>query len=447
MGTTPQSSHPAPTLEGPGRRIVLATFGSFGDLHPSIALALGLRDRGHEPILATHENYRAKVEGLGLGFRPVRPNIAPGEADAELLRKVMDLRNGPRFVIRLFMDALRDSYEDTLAAAEGADLLVAHPLTFTVRLIAETRGIRWASTMLAPFGFLSAYDPPVIPAAPSFLKPLRRFGPMVYRPIFRLARRVSRGWVAPYHRLRGELGFPPGADPLFEGQNSPDLVLALFSRHFARPQPDWPPQTVVAGFPFYDQDGAAGLSPELARFLDDGPPPIVFTLGTSAVLDAGRFYEESVEAARRLGRRAVLLVGRETNNRPATLPEGVVASDYAPYSEILPRAAAVVHQGGMGTTAQALRSGRPMLVVPFAHDQPDNADRAARLGVARVVPRARYSAARASRELGRLLGEPSYQARASDVAERILAEDGVGIACDALETLMDVSDPIRPAPP
>ena len=447
MGTTPQSSHPAPTLDRPARRIVLATFGSFGDLHPYIALALGLKDRGHEPILATHESYRAKVEGLGLGFRPVRPNIAPGEADAGLIRKVMDLRKGPEFVIRMFMDTLRDSYEDTLAAAEEADLLVAHPLTFTVRLIAEMKSVRWASTMLAPFGFLSVYDPPVIPVAPSFLKPLRRFGPMFYRPIFRLARRVSRGWVAAYHRLRSELGLPAGPDPLFEGQHAPDLVLAMFSRHFARPQPDWPPQTVVAGFPFYDRDGEAGFPPGLARFLDDGAPPIVFTLGTSAVLDAGRFYEESAEAARRLGRRAVLLVGRETNNRPARLPEGVAAFDYAPYSELLPRAAAVVHQGGIGTTAQALRSGRPMLVVPFAHDQPDNADRAARLGVARVVPRARYDASRASRELGRLLGEPSYQVRASDVAERILAEDGVATACDALETMMDIPNPIRPASP
>lgn len=447
MGTIPQSPHIAPTLDRPARRIVLATFGSFGDLHPYIALALGLKGRGHEPVLATHESYRAKVEGLGIGFRPVRPNIESGAADAELVRKVMDLRKGPEFVIRLFMDALRDSYDDTLAAAEGADLLVGHPLTFSVGLVAEMTGIRWASTMLAPLGFLSAHDPPVIPVAPAFLKPLRRFGPTVYRPVFRLARRVSRGWGAGYHRLRSDLRLPEGPDPLFEGQHAPDLVLALFSPHFAGPQPDWPPQAVVTGFPFFDRDGEAGLSPDLARFLDDGPPPIVFTLGTSAVLDPGRFYEESAEAARRLGHRAVLLVGREPNNRRASLPEGIAAFDYAPYSELMPRAAAVVHQGGIGTTAQALRSGRPMLVVPFAHDQPDNADRAARLGVARVVPRARYDAARASKALGRLLREPSYRARASEVAEWIHAEDGVGTACDALETLMDVTHRIRPAPP
>jgi UDP:flavonoid glycosyltransferase YjiC (YdhE family) len=433
MGPTSQSSQSGPTS---GRRIVLATFGSFGDLHPYIALALGLRARGHDPILATHEIYRGKIEGLGLGFRAVRPNIDPG-ADAELIRKVMDLRKGPKVVIGLFMDALRDSYEDTLAAVEGADLLVAHPLTFTARLVAETSGVRWASTILAPMGFLSVYDPPVIPTA-LFLTRFRPLGPLIYRPVFHMARRVARDWGRPWPQFRAELGLPPADDPLFEGQHSPDLVLALFSRHFATPQPDWPPQTVVTGFPFYDRDGEAGLSPELARFLDAGPPPIVFTLGTSAVLTAGRFYEESAEAARRLGRRAVLLVGKGTDNRPAGLSGEIAAFDYAPYSELLPRAAAIVHQGGVGTTAQALRSGRPMLVVPFAHDQPDNADRAARLGVARVIPSARYTAGRAARELSRILDDPSVEAKAAEVGTKVQAEDGVGTACDALESLMGV---------
>ena len=440
MGPTPHSSHPAPILDRPGRRIVLATFGSFGDLHPYIALALGLKDRGHEPILATHEGYRAKVEGLGLGFRPVRPNIDPGTPDVELIRKVMDLRNGPKVVIRLFMDALRDSYDDTLAVAEGADLLVAHPLTFSVGLVAETQGLRWASTMLAPFGFLSAHDPPVIPAAPSFLKPLRRFGPMVYGPIFRLARLVSRDWVAAYHRLRSELGLPAGPDPLFEGQYAPDLVLAMFSRHFARPQPDWPPQVVVTGFPFYDRDGEVGLSPELACFLDDGGPcrRSSSRSRTSAVLDAGRFYEGSRrgrEATRPARPSCSSATARRTTAQRGCR-EGVAAFDYAPYSELLPRAAAVVHQGGSGRRLQVLPFGpADAFVVPFAHDNPDNAGSCGAAGrrpgssPGPAIPPPRP----ASRELGRLLGEPSYQVRASDVAERIHAEDGVATACDALE--------------
>jgi UDP:flavonoid glycosyltransferase YjiC (YdhE family) len=144
--------------------------------------------------------------------------------------------------------------------------------------------------------------------------------------------------------LRAEIGLPPTPEsPLFEGQYSPALVLALFSKSLADKQRDWPLQTVITGFPFYDQDGEAGMPSELLRFLDAGPPPLVFTLGSSAVLDAGRFYHHSAIAAKLLGRRAVLLVGKETRNRPASLPEGVVAFDYAPFSELFPRAAAIVH--------------------------------------------------------------------------------------------------------
>jgi UDP:flavonoid glycosyltransferase YjiC (YdhE family) len=176
------------------------------------------------------------------------------------------------------------------------------------------------------------------------------------------------------------------------------------------------------------------LSPELSRFLDAGPPPVVFTLGSSAVMDAGRFFEESLDAARAVGRRAVLLVGRDPRNRSLTpLPDSAIAVEYAPYSAVLPRAAAVVHQGGVGTTAQALRAGRPMLVVPWSHDQPDNAERVRRLGVGLTVSRARYRAATAAAALRRLLGEPPFGERAAEIGRLVRAEDGAADACDALE--------------
>jgi UDP:flavonoid glycosyltransferase YjiC (YdhE family) len=178
------------------------------------------------------------------------------------------------------------------------------------------------------------------------------------------------------------------------------------------------------------------MPPELVRFLDAGPPPLVFTLGTSAVADAGPFYEHSVTAAKLLGLRAVLLVGKDPRNRPASLPEGIVAFDYAPYSELFPQAAAIVHQGGIGTTAQAMRSGRPMLIMPYAHDQPDNAERLRRLGIARTIARHRYSPARAAAELRHLLDNPSYSQRALEIGEQVRQEDGVQAACDALEALL-----------
>jgi UDP:flavonoid glycosyltransferase YjiC (YdhE family) len=249
-------------------------------------------------------------------------------------------------------------------------------------------------------------------------------------------------WLArPWYRLRQEIGLPPVADlnPLTEG-HSPALHLATFSKWLADKQPDWPAQTVVTGFPWYDRDGDAGLPPALARFLDSGPPPVVFTVGTAVSADAGSFFEQSVGAAKLLGRRAVLLL-KEPHNRPRSLPEGVAAFEYAPFSELFPHAAAIVHHGGIGTTGLAMRSGRPMLVMPCAWDQPDNAERAARLGIARTIPRHHYTPARAAAELHRLLDDPAYARRASEVGVQVQQEDGVRVACEALTPLLRLTGP------
>ncbi len=437
MPSTVQPTAPAARRS---KRIVFTTFGSLGDVHPYIAIALGLQARGHDTVIATSGFYRQKIESLGIGFRALRPDLPEPALAPELMRRIMNRHTGSECVIReIMMPALRDSYEDTLAAVEGADLVVSHVLTFTTRLVAEKKGIPWASTFLQPLGLFSAYDPPVMPQA-LYLSKLRFLGPVFHRLLFRCAKWSVRAWSEPWHSLRAELGLPPTSDsPLFEGQNSPYLVLAMFSKWFADKQPDWPAQSIVTGFPFHEQDGEAAIPSELVCFLDAGPPPIIFTLGSSAVSDAGPFYDHSAAAARLLGRRAVLLVGKDPRNRPASLPDGVAAFDYAPYAELFPRAVAIVHPGGVGTTAQAMRAGHPMLVMPYAHDQPDNAAHVVRLGIARTISRQRYDPARAAAELRHLLDNPDYSRRAAEIGELVRKENGVGAACDALEALLQTS--------
>jgi UDP:flavonoid glycosyltransferase YjiC (YdhE family) len=217
------------------------------------------------------------------------------------------------------------------------------------------------------------------------------------------------------------------------------MVLALFSKVLAEPQPDWPPNTHVTGFCFYDKleagDEPATLPPGLEDFLRKGKPPILFTLGSSAVWNAESFYQESVEAAVGLGERAVLLIGPE-DNRPRNLPEGCAAFEYAPYGEIMPRVKLVVHQGGVGTTAQALRAGRPALFVPFSHDQPDNAWRVMRLGIARMLTRKQYKAPRVARELKALLSDAEVARRAEDVGALVRREDGAARASELIENML-----------
>lgn len=429
-----------------GKRIVITTIGSLGDLHPYIAIALELKLRGHEIVIATDAIYSSKVEAAGIEFYSVRPDssLLSLKQRQEIVQLGMDRVRGTKYVIcDLVLPHLRDSCEDLMKAVCGADLLITHPLTLAGPIIAQKTGIRWISSVLAPISFLSAFDPPIMPTQTK--GNLRAFGPLVNGGLFWLGKLLISSWSEPVQQLRSELGLPPGKDPLFEGQHSPDLVLALFSKVFAQPQLDWPKQICVTGFPFYDYQSEAELTPELLEFFDAGSPPIVFTLGSSAVLNAGNFYTESALAAKKLGYRAVLLIGEDQRNElpQSLLSDDIAAFNYASYSKVFPRSIAVVHQGGIGTTAQVLRSGRPMLVMPYSHDQPDNAARAERLGVARIIDRASYTTEQAAIELNYLLNNPSYAKRATDIGRQIQAENGVWAACDAIEARLNVPSRTR----
>jgi UDP:flavonoid glycosyltransferase YjiC (YdhE family) len=318
--------------------------------------------------------------------------------------------------------------------------LLTHAAAFAGPIVAEKLGLPWLSVVLQPMLFFSAYDPPVIPGA-EWVRHLYSFGPTIFRALMRITRLRLDRWAAPVQKLRGRLGLPPSSvNPLIDG-SSPFGTLALFSRALAQPQPDWPPNTSLCGFVYYDELGEIpGAAPEndweLRDFLRAGPPPVLFTLGSSAVMHPGEFFRESIAAVHTLGARAVLLAGPRQSEIRNPLPDSIFVAGYVPFSKIMPASAAIVHQGGIGTTAQALRAGRPMLVVPWSHDQPDNAERIRRLGYGRTVPRNRYYAPRVSDELKELLTQAAYSQRAAEAAAQIASEDGIGAACDEIESAL-----------
>ena len=422
-------------------RIVLSTFGSLGDLHPYLAVGRALAAQGHIACIATSPDYADAVQAAGLEFAPVGPSIASFGDRAQLAERLFHPLRGPERLLReLVMPHLRATHADLARAAAGADLLVSHPLTFTVPLVARERRVPWVSTVLAPMSFLSRHDPPHM-AGGNLLRLAHRGGPGIYRAFLGLVRRATRRWEAPLHEYRRELGLAPTREVLlFEGQFSPWGTLALFDAALAARQRDWPARTQVCGMPLYDGPPAeAATLTALRRFLDAGEPPLVFALGSSAVWIAGDYWQAAVQAAQALGRRAILLTGPETL---ASLPHDIRAFPYLPYSVVFPHAAAVVHQGGIGTLAQALRSGRPQLITPVSFDQPDNAARAAALGVARVLPFRRVSARRLQRHLAALLAEGSYAQAARDARQRLDATDGAAAAARAvLELLRAGNDP------
>ncbi|MBI3044811.1 MAG: glycosyltransferase [Betaproteobacteria bacterium] len=416
------------------KRIVFATFGSLGDLHPYIAVARELAKRGHRPLIATFEEYRGNVEAAGVGFAPMRPGMAGFGERAAIVERLVDPWRGPEFLVRgMFMAHVRESYADLARACRGADLLVTHPLAFAGPLLAAKEGLRWVSTALSPMTLFSAMDPPLLPAAP-WLRWSRGLGVAAYRTLFLIPRALVRRWERPLREFRAELGLPAtDATALLEGQISPRLHLALFSETLAAPQPDWPANTRVCGFPRYDGTPPdARTRGELEDFLGAGEPPVVFGLGSSAVMVAGGFWRAAIESAGALGRRALLLTG-QPRDRFGALPPAIGVFDYLPYSAVFPRAAAVVHSGGIGTLAQALAAGRPQLIVPVAFDQPDNARRAVQLGIARSIPFRNATAAAMTRELQGILSAPDCATRARAIGERVTREDGACAAAEALE--------------
>jgi len=418
-----------------GKRVVIACWGSHGDLFPYIGLALALKRRGHTPVVATNVGYRAEIEREGIVFAEAGPPIDRTAANAgDLYERVMDPRKGSEVIVtELLMPKLEQTYEQLRAAVEGADLLVTHPITYAGPILGEQLRLPWLSTVLAPLSFFSARDPAVLPTAPR-LNDVPLVGPWLAHTLFRLARPTLRRWVEPVARLRARLGLPPGGHPMIEGQFSPHGTLALYSRVLGEPQPDWPPNVTTTGASFYN--GPEPLDAQLEEFLAAGDAPIVFTLGTSAVGAAGRFYHESAAAVAQIGVRAVMLTGGFAQNRPDDLPPNVLLVDRAPHQLLFPRASVIVHQCGAGTTAQALRAGKPTLLVPHGHDQFDNARRVRKLGVARTVFPKEYRALRVARDLRALLDDVRYQERAAAVSIVVREERGAEGAVAAIERLL-----------
>ena len=346
-------------------KVVLATVGSLGDLHPFIALGAALRALGLNPVIACSVEYRAKVEAAGIAFHALRPGFDDIERDlgmdrAQLTRAVV---KRSRFLFRkLVLPYVGEAYEDMMRVTEGADLILPSGLAFAARLAAQKRAIPWMAVVLQPMMFFSAYDPPLIPGAKAFSALLRAMGPTPTRCALWIIKQAVKVLFRPLLAFRAGLGLPPSPlDPLFDGQFANAGAIGLYSVLLGEVQPDYPQPAWIVGFATFDgDDGAsAGLDPALEAFLKLGPAPLVFTLGSLIVNSPGRFYAQGVRAAKTLGKRAVLLVGERACGEFAHLSSAeVFVGAYAPHSALFPRAAAIVHHGGIGPIARRRSAGR-----------------------------------------------------------------------------------------
>jgi rhamnosyltransferase subunit B len=233
--------------------------------------------------------------------------------------------------------------------------------------------------------------------------------------------------------FRGELGLAPVHRIFAHYVHSPQLVLGMFNDWFAPIQPDWPPNLHLPGFVLYDAGSHKEVSPEAEGFLAAGPPPVLFTPGSGAAT-LHDFFRESVEACRLAGLRA-MLVTNFPEQLPADLPGDVRAFSYLPFSQVLPRCAAMVYPGGIGTMAQTIHAGVPHLVVPHAHDQPDNAARVECLGLGKFIYPEKYRAAKVASLLKDLLSDSALADRCRSFSARVQSGAALERACTLIEGL------------
>lgn len=409
-------------------RYLLITLGSHGDVHPFVGLALALKRRGHGVALMTSGYFaelirRTGVECIELG-------------SAEEFEKVSDNPDlwNPRKALKVIAESMAGylprMYEKILAYIQEhpGTVMVGSTLAFAARIVQEKKGTPLITVHLSPGTIRSVYDTMKIPGVP-----LGKGAPIwVKKAFFAVADWVAidRHMGAGINRFRRELGLQPVKKIVAEWWHSPQGVIGLWPEFFAPPQIDWPGKVKLVGFPLWDEAGVTQISEELQTFLGSGDPPVAFTPG-SAMMHGEEFFAKAIAACEMAGMRGILLT-RHRRHLPARLADNVRHFDYAPFSWLLPRCALTVHHGGIGTTAQALASGRPQVVTPFSFDQFDNAERSQRLGSAWVLAGSSFTARRLAATLKRAQ-EEADTGNLADIADKIHRRHGLKAACDAIE--------------
>lgn len=413
------------------KKILLTAMGTLGDVFPSIGVGSALQGRGHEVHVLANAYFEEAVRDAGLGFISIgrRENYCTGLEDTELWHP----RLGLQAVMRSLMPDIKVAYETLMEHYEpGRTTVVAHPFDFSARLAQEKYGIPCATMVLSPFLFRSLYRVPVMRGARELSSMPRVFKSWMW---WLADRYLIDPVVMP--GLKGAcsvLGRPPVRRPFNGWIFSPSLTIGLFPDWFADPQPDWPSQVRLTGFPLYES--ALPVPEEVESFLQLPDRPVVFTCG-SGLADSGAFIEAVVEACGRIGRRGLLLgrLGDGLRDRVDTGREGFLHVPFAPLGAILGRCAALVHHGGIGTTAAALAAGVPQIVRPQAHDQPDHAARVARLGVGEVLLPRNFTGASLAEVLARVLDDEALASRCVEWANRLSTAEPLSQTCDLIEGL------------
>jgi rhamnosyltransferase subunit B len=418
--------------------VIIASSGTGGDILPFITLGQGLHQRGHRILMLVPRFHEAMAQASGLPYQTFGTHE---QFQASLDNPdLWDERKGwqviwngliPHLnVIRQLIAQLPD---------EQPCVVLSHPIIIPMAAIARaTRpDLRIVCAYPAPSNLCSSDD---MLTAGSLRIP--SWSPISWRRA--LWKLIHKLWIDPVtlpslnaarqqHRL-------PAVTHFFEHLlTASDASIGLFPDWYASAQPDWPESFSTGDFVNTPVQGQEVLSPELMQFLNDGTAPVVFTPGTGHQHAAGYFNTAS-ETLKRLGRRGIFITPHAAQ-LPAPLPSGILWQSHVPFSALLPHTAAIVHHGGIGTTADAFRAGIAQLIVPFAYDQFDNGLRARRLGVADVLLAKHLSTKRMQTQLTHLLTSPDVAQACRTLADRLAQRPALSWLLDRTESLLFQTPP------
>ena len=424
-----------------GKRIVITTIGSLGDLHPFIALALALKKAGHAPVLAIQENYLEKAKAAGLEAYSIMPSFTYLAQNMGMDEKVFVKRimSDIDFMFsKILLPGLKSYTAELDKIVKGADAVLGSPFVFAGDIVAEKYGIPFIAGVLQPALISTVYDPiysPQIKILKS--KPENNLGVLWNTLVFTAIKAASRARYGKHiNAVRTEFGLPRSKSAPYLAPEKTPLTLALYSPVMGGLQPDFFPNTQITGFPVFDSFSGTPetLDDALLDFFKAGPAPLVFTLGSLAVHAAEDFYQTSRRVAQDLGQRAILLTGLDGEIETSRT---IAIRKYAPHSLIFPHCKALIHHGGIGTTGQALMAGKPQLVVPHLGDQWDNGARIKRLGVGGVLDAKKYSLRAAKDNIMSLIGDENMSVKAASIGEIVRYENGLEAAVTAIQTLFE----------
>ncbi len=421
-------------------KVLITTYGTFGDVQPYVALGKGLKNSGHQVVLGTSERFRDFVEGHGLTFGSMGDGllaIIDTDQGRNMLENTTNIIDVVKHNIKLAKQfkplqiaQLRDTWE--LAKSIKPDFILYHPKTGAAPHIAEKLGVGCALVTPIPmFVPTSEWPFPVLPN----IKLGRWYNRLSYKIITALSGIILGKYI---RNFRDEIGLKPMANfnLLKDGDGRDIPVLHLISEAVIPRPADWPTNAYMTGYCYLEREKDWTPPADLQSFLDKGSPPVYVGFGSMAGRNPRQLTKIVVGALQCAGVRGLIATGWG-GMKCEDLPGSILEIESAPHDWLFPQVAAVVHHGGAGTTAAGLRWGRPSVVVPFFGDQPFWGHHVHTLGAGtKPIPRKKLTADQLAAAIKDAVSNPDIYKKAEEIGKRIRQEDGVGNAMDVIEMIM-----------